>query len=195
MQACRLIGKKGLLTAIRALADVVKGHPELHYVIAGEGPLKEKLKAAIDEHGLQSNVTLAGWLSQEQLLEEYRRAHVFLHPSEMTKESDQEGIPNSMLEAMATGLPVVATHHGGIPEAVASGHDGLLVPEKDPRALASALLKILGDPALLSSLSRNAATSVREHFGAATQIERLEDCYLEAISMRQREAAAKKERT
>lgn len=192
VQACRLIGKKGLLTAIGALKEVVKAHPRLRYVIAGEGPLKEKLESAIDEHGLRPNVMLAGWLSQEQLLEEYQHAHVFLHPSEMTKESDQEGIPNSMLEAMATGLPVVATYHGGIPEAVTQGHDGLLVPEKDPKALAAALLELLADPERLATLSRNASASARDHFGAASQIAKLEDCYLEALSMHKRETTAAK---
>ena len=88
-----------------------------------------------------------------------------------------------MLEAMAAGLPVVATTHGGIPEAVTHGHDGLLVPEKRPAELAAAILSLMRDPALLRRLSENAAASVRAHFGAEQQIARLEDLYLEAISL------------
>jgi len=124
------------------------------------------------------------------LLAEYQRAHLFLHPSELTKESDQEGIPNSMLEAMATGLPVVATQHGGIPEAVTSGRDGLLVPEKSPDELAAAILQLMGDPAQLAALSAEAARSVRENFEAGAQIAKMEDIYLAAIEQANARKAA-----
>ena len=181
VQACRLIAKKGILTAIKAMHTVVQRHPGTQYLICGTGPQQDKLQAAIAEHGLEKNVHLLGWLSQEQLLAEYQKAHLFLHPSELTKDSDQEGIPNSMLEAMATGLPVVATQHGGIPEAVTHGHDGLLVPEKSPDLLAQAILSLLEDPAQLANLSRQAAASVRQNFEATQQIAAMEDVYFEAI--------------
>ncbi|MEY4483725.1 MAG: hypothetical protein RL693_1177 [Verrucomicrobiota bacterium] len=183
VQACRLIKKKGIVTTLKALQIVLKTHPQLRYILCGEGPLKEKIESTARELGLQNNIELRGWLDQEQLLEEYQRAHVFLHPSEMTKESDQEGIPNSMLEAMATGLPVVATNHGGIPEAVTTGHDGLLVPEHSPAELAEAILKLLGAPSLLETLSTNAAASVRANFGSKAQVAALEDVYLEAMAL------------
>ena len=94
---------------------------------------------------------------------------------------DQEGVPNSMLEAMATGLPVVATVHGGIPEAATSGEDGLLVPERDMAGVANALLTIAGHPALYEKLSRTAATSVREKFEQSRSIAKLEGFYRELI--------------
>ena len=119
-------------------------------------------------------------------------AHLFLHPSELTKESDQEGIPNSMLEAMATGLPVVATRHGGIPEAVTDGKDGLLVPEHSANELADAILSLLNDPGRLGALSEAAADTVRTNFGAETQIARMEDVYFEAMALH-RERNAKQE--
>lgn len=181
VQACRLIPKKGILTAIKAMEQVLSVWPKAQFRICGTGPQEMKLREAIEQRGLGDRVLLLGWLSQEQLLAEYERAHLFLHPSEVTKDSDQEGIPNSMLEAMATGLPVVATQHGGIPEAVTHGEDGLLVPEKSPDALAAALLALLNDPQTLASLSQRAAASVRERFEAARQVHALEDVYLEAI--------------
>jgi glycosyltransferase involved in cell wall biosynthesis len=181
IQACRLIQKKGILTTLKALAIVKQTHPNLRYLLGGEGPLRERIQQKIEALGLQQNVELLGWLDQDQLLAEYNRAHLFLHPSETTKESDQEGIPNSMLEAMATGLPVVATQHGGIPEAVTNGHDGLLVPERSAEELASALLTLMADSSLLSRMSANAAASVRTNFGASAQVAALEDVYLEAI--------------
>jgi colanic acid/amylovoran biosynthesis glycosyltransferase len=182
VQACRLIAKKGILTAIKAMQTVVKQYPEARYLICGTGPQEEKLRAAITSAGLEKNVQLLGWLSQEQLLAEYEKAHLFLHPSELTKDSDQEGIPNSMLEAMATGLPVVATLHGGIPEAVTDVKEGLLVPERSPDELAKALLTLMNSPEQLAECSQTAASSVREHFGAASQIASMEDVYLEAIA-------------
>ncbi|MDB6120329.1 MAG: hypothetical protein JWO08_4110, partial [Verrucomicrobiaceae bacterium] len=172
---------------------VVKHYPKAKYLICGTGPLEAKLREAIDSAGLSANIELLGWLSQEQLLDQYQRAHVFLHPSEMTKESDQEGIPNSMLEAMATGLPVVATQHGGIPEAVTSGHDGLLVPEKSPDQLAAAILQVLGNDELLGRLSTQAAASVRAHFEADAQVAKMEAVYFEAIEQARIKAQANKD--
>lgn len=185
VQACRLIPKKGILTTLDALQTVVKTHPNLRYILCGDGPQTEAIRTRAAALGLTENVEFKGWLKPEQLEQEYQSAHLFLHPSELTPEADQEGIPNSMLEAMATGLPVVATTHGGIPEAVTSGTDGLLVPERSPAELAQAILQILNDPDLRHQLGTNAATSVRTNFGATAQITQLEDHYLEAIAKAQ----------
>ena len=181
VQACRLIQKKGILTTLKALAIVKQTQPNFRYVIGGDGPLKQKIADTAQQLGLQENIELCGWLTQEQLLREYQRAQLFLHPSEKTKEEDQEGIPNSMLEAMATGLPVVATLHGGIPEAVKNGHDGLLVPERSPEELAQAITRFMSDPSLLAQSSQNAADSVRANFGGDAQIAAMEDVYFEAL--------------
>ena len=183
MQACRLIQKKGILTALEALAVVKRRFPRFRYLICGDGPLREKIADAVARLGLRENVELPGWLSQERLIAEYRRAHLFLHPSEKTKAEDQEGIPNAMLEAMATGLPVVATRHGGIPEAVRHEHDGLLVPEHSPEELAGAITRMMDDASLLARCSLNAAASVRASFGGEAQVEALEDAYFEAMKI------------
>jgi len=182
VQACRLIPKKGILTTLKALAIVKQMHPNFRYILCGDGPMKEKILQKAAELGLAENVILRGWMNQEGLMEEYAQAHIFLHASETTKEADQEGIPNSMLEAMATGLPVVATLHGGIPEAVTHGHDGLLAPERRPEELASLLLRVMNDPVELQTLSANAAASVRKNFGAEAQVHALEEIYLEAMA-------------
>lgn len=181
VQACRLIPKKGIITTLKALSIVKETHPQLRYVLCGDGPMKEKIISKAKELGLHDNVELLGWLDQAQLLEQYRIAHLFLHPSETTKEADQEGIPNSMLEAMASGLAVVATNHGGIPEAVTHGRDGLLAPERSPKELAGLLLSIMNNPATLNRLSQRAAASARENFGSEAQVAALEDVYLEAM--------------
>ena len=180
VQACRLIPKKGLFTTLKALRLVVPHFPNLRFILCGTGPVKEEFLKRRDELGLTEHVQVLGWMNQPKLLAEYQRAHVFLHPSELTDTADQEGIPNSMLEAMATGLPVVATQHGGIPEAVTHGLDALLVPERSPQQLAEAILTLLRDPVLLTRLSTASAATVRARFGLAASLARLEDCYDEA---------------
>ncbi len=183
-QACRLIPKKGLYTTLAALPEIIARFPHTHFTLCGTGPEESALREKLRTAGLGRHVTLAGWQSQDELQEIYRQSHVFLHPSELTATGDQEGVPNSMLEAMASGLPVVATRHGGIPEAVTHGHDGLLVAEKDASALAAALLELLGDPERLTRVSKAAAASAREKYGAAQALAALEDCYAEALAAR-----------
>ncbi len=180
LQACRLIAKKGLSTTLLALREVVQVHPGAKLILAGSGPLIGELRQQAGELGLSEHVEFAGWCSQERLLALYVQAHLFLHPSETTETGDQEGIPNSLLEAMATGLPAVATHHGGIPEAVADGVDGLLVPEKSPGQLAAAILRLTSNNDFLGGMSLSAAKSTARKFGADSQLKLLEDYYDEA---------------
>jgi glycosyltransferase involved in cell wall biosynthesis len=181
IQACRLVSKKGLFTTLEALLAVVRDWPDLKFVLCGTGPVEGRFRQKVEDLGLEGNVEMLGWVDQGRLLEEFHRAHLFVHPSEMTESSDQEGVPNSMLEAMASGLPVVATLHGGIPEAVEHGSTGLLVPEKSPAELSAALRKMLGDARLLREMSRRASASVVENFGLEKQVAILEGCYREAI--------------
>ena len=181
VQACRLISKKGIFTILEAIALLIDRWPGMKYSLAGIGPDKEEIERAIVRHGLQKHVQMLGWLSQDELQEVYADSHIFLHPSELTSENDQEGVPNSMLEAMAAGLPVVATYHGGIPEAVTNGGDGLLVPERSPEKLAKALDEMMSSNRKFEEFSAKAAESVRERFGFESQIRNLEDIYREAM--------------
>jgi colanic acid/amylovoran biosynthesis glycosyltransferase len=183
VQACRLIAKKGLRTALEAFARLRQHHPLAKFTIAGEGPLRGDLEKWIAELNLTEAVELRGFLSQPELNALYAESHLFLHPSELTADQNQEGVPNSMLEAMATGLPVVATLHGGIPEAVTHEHSGLLVPERDVDALAAALQRMTESPGLAAHYGRAAAASVREEFSQQRAIERLEGFYDEALAI------------
>ncbi len=180
VQACRLVAKKGLGTAIRAFAKFHALHPKATFCIAGEGPMKTELEAMVGDLGLRAAVELRGFLSQEDLAALYARSHVFLHPSEMPPDQNQEGVPNSMLEAMATGLPVLATTHGGIPEAVTHERTGLLVPERDDAALFAAMQHVTAETDFLYILGQAAARAVREEFEQGRAIEKLEGFYDEA---------------
>ena len=181
VQACRFVPKKGLGTALHAFAGFLKTFPNARFQIAGDGPLLCELQTVVRQLNIQSSVSFLGFLSQPELRDIYEKAHIFLHPSELPPDANQEGIPNSMLEAMATGLPVVATYHGGIPEAITHNLNGLLVSERDVIGLTNSLLTIAGDPARWKSMGLAASQSVAREFAQPLQIESLESAYLEAI--------------
>ena len=183
VQACRLIEKKGLHTALRAFAQFRGRFPHATLTVAGEGPMRRELEEAVAKLGLSGSVSLPGFLDGAELKRLYEGSHIFLHPSETTDKQDQEGIPNSMLEAMASGLPVVATLHGGIPEAVRDGLSGFLVPEKNPDALAAALIRLASTPEVFMDMGRRASQSVREEFEQSRAVEKLEAIYDEAVAL------------
>ncbi len=181
VQAARLIEKKGIDQALKAFAAFRQIHPASTFTIAGDGKLRSNLEKLTADLDLASAVKFVGFQTQPQLRALYERSHIFIHPSQTTDTLDQEGVPNSMLEAMATGLPVIATQHGGIPEAVTDGHDGYLTPERDPAALLDSLAKLT---ATYATTSRHAAASVREKFSSEASITALESHYREAIESR-----------
>ena len=181
VQAGRLIEKKGLPVTIRAFEVFVRQYPNATLTIAGEGPLLREVEILARELKIAQSVSFAGFLSQEQLREIYYRSHIFLHPSQIGRDGNQEGIPNSMLEAMATGLPVFATEHGGIPEAVEHGVSGVLVPERDEFVLVESLLDAVRDPDSLSHMARRGGDVVRQKFDLSNQARRLEDIYLRLL--------------
>jgi colanic acid/amylovoran biosynthesis glycosyltransferase len=180
VQACRLIPKKGIATALRAFAGFRRTYPRARFSLAGEGPMKREIEELARDLGIAEAVELRGFLGQAELARLYGEAHFFVHPSEMTADQNQEGVPNSMLEAMATGLPVLATLHGGIPEAVETGRTGLLVPERDDAGLLHAMLELAGQPDRAFAMGRAASQSVRLEFEQRKQIEKLEAYYDEA---------------
>jgi colanic acid/amylovoran biosynthesis glycosyltransferase len=181
LQAGRLIAKKGLTTSLRAFAEFRKRHPLATFTIAGEGPMLDALQALSRELAIKEAVSFAGFLSQAELRAEFKRAHIFVHPSELEPDGNQEGVPNAMLEAMASGLPVFATRHGGIPEAIEDGVSGVLVGERDSAALAQALLEWCAHPETLSKLAQSGAEAVAEKFEQRAQARALEDFYFEAL--------------
>jgi len=182
VQACRLIEKKGLVTSLRAFAEFAAEFPRATFAIAGDGPQLPSLRALVAALGLAGRVTFPGFLPQEKLRALYASAHLFLHPSELGPDGNQEGVPNAMLEAMASGLPVLATHHGGIPEAVEHGVSGLLTPERDAPALAQSLRTLTRDPARYATMSAAAARRVAAEFDLAAQARALEAIYREALA-------------
>ena len=181
VQAGRLIEKKGLPVTLHAFARFSGQFPNARLTIAGEGPLLGTLQELASELKIDDRVSFTGFISQEQLRELFYSSHIFMHPSETGSDGNQEGIPNSMLEAMASGLPVFATEHGGIPEAIENGVSGVLVPEHDHEELGRILLDAVQDPDFLSRVGRAGADAVAQKFDQRIQVRRLEDIYLHAM--------------
>ncbi|MGK0187718.1 MAG: colanic acid/amylovoran biosynthesis glycosyltransferase [Verrucomicrobiales bacterium] len=182
VQACRLIEKKGLDVALKAFAEFAKDYPLATFTIAGEGPLLQKMQALAGELGISEKVHFPGFLSENELRELFGASHLFVHPSQLTEDQNQEGVPNAMLEAMATGLPVAATLHGGIPEAVINGETGLLVPERDVLGLTHALRSFAESENFWQKFCTAAAADVRQNFEQSAQVKKLESFYDEAVA-------------
>lgn len=181
LQAGRLIEKKGLKTTLRAFAKFRNQFPSARLTIAGEGPQLRELQSLARSLNIDSTVDFAGFVSQEKLRELFYSSHLFLHPSEVGPDGNQEGVPNSMLEAMSTGLPVFATRHGGIPDALKHNISGILVAERDYQSLADALIECARDSARLAAMGRAASEAVAKNFDQAKQTQRLEEIYLREI--------------
>jgi colanic acid/amylovoran biosynthesis glycosyltransferase len=139
----RLVGKKGFEIAIKAFVRVSPGHPGLIYNIAGDGELRPVLEKFIQEAKLENEIRLLGWKDAIQISELMQESDLLIAPSLTSADGNQEGIPNVLKEAMAIGIPVISTFHGGISELVEDGISGILVSENDPETLAHGLSKVL----------------------------------------------------
>lgn len=160
----RLVEKKGIEYALRALDAAREQGVRLRCTIIGDGVLRGTLEALADQLGLNTSVTFAGWRDQDEVASLMCDHHVLLAPSVTDSSGDQEGIPVTLMEAMATGMPVVSTRHSGIPELVTDGESGLLAEERDVEALAAALVRLYGDADLRVSLGQHARAAVAEGF-------------------------------
>lgn len=159
----RLVERKG----IRYLIDAMKLLPEklnAELVIVGGGPLKEALEAYVRDQGQGIRVRFTGRVGEQQLIEYYRNASVYVQPAIVDSRGDTEMLGVVMLEAMKYGVPVVASNVGGISDVVSDGETGLLVPQKDPKALALAIERLLGDQKLAHRMVHHAKKQLEDKY-------------------------------
>jgi len=168
-----LEAKKGHQYLLRALEILKDKGCKIKLLLVGDGRQKEKLEREIIKKKLQNEVILTG--ERQDIAEFLRVADVFVLPSIW------EGLPNSLLGAMAAGLPVVATAVGGVPEAVKDNETGLLVRAKDASALAAAIERIMNDKALREHLTQCAKTYVKENFDIRQTVIQTEKLYDELL--------------
>ena len=178
----RLAPKKGFQFAIQAVRKLIDNGFQVHYSILGEGSYRQQLEQLIERLELDEHVRLIGWLPHAESLDTLRSSHIFLQPSTRTAEGDMDGIPNALKEAMATGMPVVATHHSGIPELVEDSMSGFLVPEGNVDALVKRLTQLLLDPLAWQPIGRAARERVLNRFDVQPVTASLLDLYQSVVS-------------
>jgi phosphatidylinositol alpha-1,6-mannosyltransferase len=151
----RLVSRKGVDMAVRAMAKVVKTRPAVHYLIVGDGEIRAEIDALIVAEGLSRHVTVIGKVSDEELVRYLRVCDLFLMPNRTMPDGDTEGFGLVFREANACRKPVIGGRAGGVVEAVVDGETGLLVNGNDPQEIAAAIERILADPLLAERFSKN----------------------------------------
>jgi glycosyltransferase involved in cell wall biosynthesis len=167
----RIAPKKGLLYLVEAVALVRRDGLDVVLHILGEDDESEEgrrcgaeLRDRVRALGLEHHVHFEGRRTQTEVSAFFARAHIFIAPFVETEAGDKDGVPTALLEAMASGLPVVVTDAGSIPEVVTHGRDGVIVPQRDAGALAAAVAALCRDAARRHDLGRRAAETIRQRF-------------------------------
>jgi colanic acid/amylovoran biosynthesis glycosyltransferase len=178
----RLIEKKGIQYAIRAVALAAKVHENIKYLIVGDGPMKSELHQLIHRLHLDPIVELVGQKDQRELIEILKASDIFIAPSITAEDGDEDAPVNTLKEAMAIGLPVIGTRHGGIPETVQDNLTGFLVPERDEKAIADKLLYLLEHPRRWSEMARAGRAYVERHYNLRTLNDQLVEIYRDVLA-------------
>jgi glycosyltransferase involved in cell wall biosynthesis len=163
----RLVERKGAAFAVRALAELAQRGTRARLVIVGEGPERAALIELADSLGVRDRLELTGVLSPSEVRSQYAMGGIFVMPAVTDWKGEQEGFGMVIVEAMAYGLPVVASRSGGIPDIIRDGENGLLVPERDGVALADAIERVIHDGELAARLATAARDDVRHRFAPA----------------------------
>ena len=169
----RLIPKKGFGDLIRACALLAERGKSFRCEIIGEGPLENELRRQIDELCLQNNVVLTGAKPQTQLRGRLAAANVFVLPSVIDPDGGMDNLPTVIMEAMATGLPVVSTNIGGIPEMIIENETGFLVQPGDAAAMADAIENVIYDPSSAAKLGQSGYERARALFSIEKNVREL----------------------
>lgn len=163
LSIARLVPKKGIEYGLRAIAELYRAGTAAEYTIAGDGPLRPQLTRLAHQLGIAERVHFAGWQSPARIAELLGDAHILMAPSVTADDGDTEGTPVAILEAHASGIPVVATLHSGVHEIVEHEGSGLLVPERDVTQLAQSLKRLAESPETRQRMGEAGRRSVAEH--------------------------------
>ena len=171
--------KKGIPYALRGVALALEEDPfPCEVVMIGDGPDRPQIEMLVRELGLTKQVEFRGIRSYSEVLEELQSCHVLLQTSVTATDGDSEGgAPVILLDAQASGMPVVATFHADIPEYVVDGKSGLLAPERDVEGLADCIRRMVDEPERWEEMGRAGRRHVEENYNAAVQGEKLEEVY------------------
>jgi glycosyltransferase involved in cell wall biosynthesis len=177
-----LRAEKGHDVLIDAAPQILEAHPDAEFVLAGEGPHRDALMERARRRGVADRIQFLGQCRDVPAV--LAGADLFVLPSR------SEALPNAVIEAMAAGLPVVASNVGGIPELITDGVSGVLVSPGDPRALAGAVIGVMEEPGRAVQMGREARDFVTRELGFGRLVARIEALYLSAIERRARATVA-----
>ncbi len=164
----RFVNKKSPRSVVEAFNLITRAVPEARLWMVGTGPLFEDTKALVKRLHLEDKITLTGALKPDKIIELFKQARCFVQHSVTAADGDKEGTPVTILEAGASGIPIISTLHAGIKQAVVDRKTGYLVPEHDIDAMASYIVKLAKDVGLAQQLG----TAGREHVKAIYAIEK-----------------------
>ena len=182
MMVGRCVEKKGFIYALKALKTIVERRPSVSLDLYGDGELLPELKSFVRKHGLSESVNFHGFTANDKVFEALYEHDILLVPSVQAKDGDREGLPQTTVEGMATGIPVIASTHAGLPELVLDEETGLLVPTRDAEAISNAVHKLLDQPELASKISWNGRRMVEQEHNVKNQVKQTEDLYNRLIS-------------
>jgi len=180
LMVSRLVAKKGYADAFHALA-ALPADVDWSLTCVGEGEEYSSLKALAASLKIGGRVKFTGTLESDGVLEQMHHADLFIHPSVTPECGDREGIPNALVEAQSTGLPAVATRHGGIPEVVIDGETGLLIEEHDIEALTQSIEMFARDRQMGLNMGQKASEYCQKELSITTQISRYQAIYRDLI--------------
>jgi glycosyltransferase involved in cell wall biosynthesis len=173
LTVARLVEKKGYPYGIKAVNKLIKHGYNVEYHIVGTGEKKERLQQQVKEHGIEDHVEFLGHVSDERLQKELSEAAVFILPCIIAEDGDRDAMPVVLKEAMASETACVSTTVSAIPELITDGHDGLLVPEKEPDGLASAIQELLNNPEKRKALAAHGRETVYNNFDISESVDTL----------------------
>lgn len=182
ISVARLTEKKGIKYSIQALSNLIQQFKNVEYNIVGEGPLKKELIELVNQINLNDYVQLLGQKSQDEVRILLDQSHILIAPSVTAKDGDQEGIPVALMEAMAMGLPVISTQHSGIPELIENNVSGLLVPERDEKALEKAISFLLSNPGKWAQYGQKGRKRIEEEYEINKLNKKLEANFSELLT-------------
>lgn len=169
VSVCRLVEKKGINVALNAISELITERPSipLKYKIIGDGPLRKELEEQVLRLKLTEHVTFLGSMPHSMVQECLDSSNTFLLPSVTARNGDVEGVPVSLMEAMASGATVVSSFHSGIPELIDNGVSGFLAKENDPSGLARALSELHDNPQEASKMALAGRSKVVADFNSS----------------------------
>lgn len=179
LQVSNFVEKKGHIFTIKAFEKFQKSYPNSKLILAGEGKLKNKIVEIVREMKLNEKIIFPGRIDHLEVSNLMGKADIFLHHSVVASNGDEEGIPNVIMEAMATGLPVISTNHAGIPELITNGINGFLVNEKDIDMYVLALEKAMS---LDDQIGVKARKNIEQNFNLDIQNQRIEEVYNDVLN-------------